>query len=268
MTTAASRDREKVGRALEAVTTQLAEMIRPLQDTNIPIPKSEWMVGEAAAHISAAQKLFARLASGEDVRHGDGTPESLAHANKAMLVQNPERKGEALATALAANTQDFLRSATPLSSSQVFVTPMGPMDTDTLFTYSLLHLMMHGFPIALALKKKLVVDPAAADLTMPFVRHALPVVVNQKVAGKLRAIYQVQMRGGARFWVKFDRGVVSVHDSKPGRVDCHISADPVSFLLVGFKLKSQWPMIAQGKLFAYGLKPWLGLRFAGMFLPP
>lgn len=261
-------DRRKVGQAIVSVAGQMAEMIRPLPDTNIPIPKSEWSVGEMAAHISDAQKLFARLTSGEDVRHGDGTVESLAPANRALLNRNQERSGESLANALVNNTQDYLQSAASTPPSKMMVTPMGPMDADTLYTYCLLHLMMHGFPISFALKKNLKVDPATVELTIPFLKHALPVVVNRKAAGKLRAIYKVSMRGGSSFWIKFDRGDVTVHDSKPGRVDCFISADPVSFLLVGFKLKSQWPMIAQGKLFAYGIKPWLGFRFAGLFLPP
>lgn len=251
-----------------SVAGQVAEMLRPLEDSNIPIPRSEWTVGEAAAHVSDAQMFFARVAGGEDIRHGDGTAESLAHANKGLLERNQERRGEVLANALVNNTQEFLQRAASTPAAKMLHTPMGDMDADTMYTYCLLHLMMHGFPISFVLKKKLKVDPATVELTMPFLRHALPVVVNKKAAGNLRAIYKVSMRGGTPFWVRFDRGVLTVHDSKPGRVDCFISADPVSFLLVGFKLKSQWPLIARGKLFAYGLKPWLGFRFAGLFLPP
>ena len=261
-------EREKLRHAIESLSGQIAAMVKDLPDTSIKLPKAEWTVGEAAAHMSDAQGLFARLAAGEQVAHGDGTPGSLEHANRGALVANPQRDGAVLASSIVGQTQTFLMRAAAMPASRAVDTPMGRMDADTMYTYMLTHLMMHGFPMGMALHRPLVVERSFVHLTLPFIKHGLPMVVDKKAAGNLRAIYQVRMRGGSPFWVKFDRGTVTVHEQKPGRVDCFISADPVSFIQVGFKLKSQWPLIAQGKLFAWGLKPWLGFRFAGMFNPP
>lgn len=52
------------------------------------------------------------------------------------------------------------------------------------------------------------------------------------------------------------------------RVDCHISADPVAFFLLGSGLASQWPLIARGKLMTWGRKPWLALKLASLFVSP
>ncbi len=261
-------DRAKLSQAIESLAGQIAAMIKDLPDTNIKIPKADWTVGEAAAHVSDAQGLFARLAAGERVAHGDGTPGSLEHANRGALVANQQRSGAILATSILDHTQNFLRHAAVMPPSRAAETPMGRMDADTMYTYMLTHLMMHAFPMGMALKRPPVVDRSSVALTLPFIKHALPMVVDKKAAGKLKAIYQVRMRGASPFWVKIDRGTATIHERRPGRVDCFISADPVSFIQVGFRLKSQWPLIAQGKLFAWGLKPWLGFRFAGLFLPP
>ena len=261
-------ERAKLSEAIESVAGQIAAMVKDLPDTNVLIPKSEWTVGEAAAHLSDAQRLMSRLAAGEQVVHGDGTPGSLAHANRGALVANQQRDGAILASSILDHTQNFLRLASAMPASRTVLSPMGRMDAETLYSYMLTHLLSHGFPMAIALNRPLVVDRSVAELTLPFVKWSLPKIVDKKAAGNLKAIYQVQMRSGPRFWVKLDKGTATVHDKRPGRVDCFISANPLAFIQVGFRVKSQWPQIAQGKLFAWGPKPWLGFRFAGMFLPP
>jgi len=268
LATQAGTDRAKLGHAIESVSGQIAAMVKDLPDTNIPIPKADWTVGEAAAHVSDAQRLMSRLAAGEQVPHGDGTPGSLEHANRGALAANPERNGATLASSIVDNTQNFLRLASALPASREVISPMGRMDAETLYSYMLTHLLSHGFPMGIALNRPLVVDKSVAELTLPFIKWSMPKIVDTKAAGNLKAIYQVQMRGGPRFWVKLDKGTATVHDKRPGRVDCFISANPLSFIQVGFRFKSQWPQIAQGKLFAWGLKPWLAFRFAGLFLPP
>jgi uncharacterized protein (TIGR03083 family) len=261
-------DRAKVARAIETLSGRIADMIRDLPDTSTRIPGADWTVGEVGAHLSDAQRLFSRLAAGETVVHGDGTPGSLAHANEQLLVANPQREASALASSIVDNTANFLRSASGLAPSRTFDTPMGRMDTDTMYAYMLTHLMMHGFQLERALHRRLGLERATVHLALPFIKHSMPMIVDTQAGGKLRAVYEVRIRGGSRFWVKLDHGVATVHNEKPGRVDCFISADPVSLLLVGLKLESQWAKIAQGKLLAWGRKPWLGFRFAGLFIPP
>lgn len=261
-------DRSKVGPAIESLSGEIAALIKGLPDTGVRVPGADWTVGEVGAHLSDAQRIFSRLASGERVPHGDGTPGSLAHANAQLLAVNRQRDGEALAASIVDHTQNFLRNASALPASRVFDTPMGRMDADTMYAYVLTHLLMHGFQLAGAAGKGLRVGRPTAELALPFIKYALPRVVDKQAAGNLRACYQVMLRGGPKFWVTIDRGEARVYDERPRRVDCYISADPVAFLQVGFRLKSQWPMIARGKLLAWGVKPWLGFRFAGLFLPP
>ena len=52
------------------------------------------------------------------------------------------------------------------------------------------------------------------------------------------------------------------------RVDCHIVADPVAFLMVAYARQSQWEAIAKGKLLAWGRRPWAALRLTSYVRNP
>ncbi|MGH3764961.1 MAG: SCP2 sterol-binding domain-containing protein, partial [Pseudonocardiaceae bacterium] len=80
--------------------------------------------------------------------------------------------------------------------------------------------------------------------------------------------YDVRIRGGDRFHFIFNDGALSIEDPSPRKVDCHISADPVAFLMVAWSRQSQWTAIANGKLLAWGRKPWLGTRFRPLIRNP
>jgi hypothetical protein len=54
----------------------------------------------------------------------------------------------------------------------------------------------------------------------------------------------------------------------PPFVDCTVSADPVTALLIQSGRLSQWPAIALGRLTFTGECPQLGPRFAELFVFP
>ena len=74
--------------------------------------------------------------------------------------------------------------------------------------------------------------------------------------------------GGGRFHFVFDNGSVRVEEPSSRRVDCHVSADPVAFLMVVWARQSHWTAIATGKLIAWGRKPWLGPQFRALMRNP
>jgi hypothetical protein len=66
----------------------------------------------------------------------------------------------------------------------------------------------------------------------------------------------------------FDDGDLTVEPEPSGRVDCHLSADPVAFMLVGWGRIGQGPAILKGQLLAWGRKPWLGLKLRSLLRNP
>ncbi|MGH3935287.1 MAG: SCP2 sterol-binding domain-containing protein, partial [Pseudonocardiaceae bacterium] len=142
-------------------------------------------------------------------------------------------------------------------------------------TYHLLNeTVMHGYDIAHAAGRKWHIEPAHAAMALG--RFIVPVIqaldpralVNGAKAAGVRVTYDVRIRGGDRFHFLFDNGAVRVEEPSSRRVDCHISADPVAFLMVVWSRQSQWSAISRGKLLAWGRKPWLGPQLRSLIRNP
>ena len=63
-------------------------------------------------------------------------------------------------------------------------------------------------------------------------------------------------------------GAATVEPWASQPVDCHLSADPAAFLLLGYGRIGQWRAIGRGQLLAWGRKPWLALRLRSLFFNP
>jgi hypothetical protein len=134
--------------------------------------------------------------------------------------------------------------------------------------------VMHGYDIAHAAGRTWRIEPVHAAMVLA--RFIVPVLqaldsramVNGAKAAGVRACYDLRIRGGDRFHFLFDDGTLHIVEPSSRRVDYHISADPVAFLTVVWNRQSQWRAIAQGKLMAWGRKPWLGLQFRSLHRNP
>jgi uncharacterized protein (TIGR03083 family) len=262
-------DPAQTEQALLDVTAQLAALLRPLPSTGIRLPGYDWTVGDAAAHLLVTGRHFAELAAGSPALYAQGTREALAATNAERLLEVDERDGGALADQLEEAARTFVATVATRPPLQRSRTPMGEMDLATVCSYALTHTLLHSIPIARALGRPWRFPKEYVLLTLPFLTTALyQVVVAERVQG-LTASFLVHLRGGGpRLAIAFDDGVLSVAGAPVARVDCHISADPVTFFLVGLGLQGQWGAIARGKMIAWGTKPWLAFRFTSYFSSP
>lgn len=142
-------------------------------------------------------------------------------------------------------------------------------------TYHLLNeTLMHAYDIAHAAGRPWRIEPAHAAMVLG--RFIVPVLraldahamVNGAKAAGLQATYDVRIRGGDSFHFIFDDGTLEIVEPSSRRVDCHISADPVAFLMVVWARQSQWTAIGKGKLMAWGRKPWLGPQLRSLIRNP
>jgi len=83
----------------------------------------------------------------------------------------------------------------------------------------------------------------------------------------LEATYRVEVAGTDPFHARVADGTYTEPEA-PGSIDCVISADPVTALLVITGRLKQWPAIALGRLKFTGDRPELGPRFADLFVFP
>ncbi|BBC29512.1 uncharacterized protein SGFS_008060 [Streptomyces graminofaciens] len=252
--------------AIVATADRIAVLLEAGADPRTPLPGAEWTVGEAAAHLALAGKLMADIGAGEDRPYGDGTPSGLAAANRAALAVFPQRDPAVLGAEIADRARAFVAAAAGCSPREAVLTPMGPMDRATLGSYLLTHLLGHGYDIAVALRGPHMVDREVVAFTLPFIRLAMPRVVNPGAAGH-HACYLLRI-GRDRFAVTFADGVPTVTDTPPRRPDCTIAIDPVAFLLLALGRWTAPTVMARAKVVVWGRKPWLGLRFPMLFTAP
>jgi len=128
--------------------------------------------------------------------------------------------------------------------------------------------VIHGYDIARTVGRPWPISTADALLILPVAVAMIPLVVNSETASGHTASYQVHVRGGPRFVVRFRDGVAVVERAVGQVVDCRLSADPGDLMLVIYGRIGQWRPIVSGRLRVWGRKPWLGLRFKSLFLNP
>ncbi|MFB7911298.1 maleylpyruvate isomerase family mycothiol-dependent enzyme [Kitasatospora sp. NPDC056076] len=237
-------------------------------DGGTPVPGSTWTVAEAAAHLAMANELMAALAAGGQRPYGDGTPGSLAAANAAALAARPERDPAVLAAQIAERAREFTAAATPRPGTAPVTTPLGAMDLDTLTAYLLTHMLAHLYDIARALGRPHPLDRRRVALTLPFLRTAMPWVVDPRAAAGHNACYRLRIRGLESFAVTFADGAATVSPQPPRRPDCTILTEPVAFFLMALGRLGATDALLRGKVLAWGRRPWLAPAFPTLFTAP
>jgi uncharacterized protein (TIGR03083 family) len=252
--------------ALDVVARRLVGLLEAVPDPQSPTRGLAWTLGETSQHLAGASALYA------DFARGRARPEptiDLGPANAQRIAAQPERTPSVLARRLEANTRRYLAVTAELSATHP-VSFFGGVTIELAAQSAILlgEFIMHGDDIARSIGRPWPIDPAHARLIVAALTALLPRYVDRASAERLSATYQVRLRGGPSFQVRLDRGTATVRPLHPGTADCRVTADPVTFLLVVYGRRSQWPGILRGQLRAWGRRPWLGPRFQRLFVRP
>ena len=243
-------------------------MIRDLPDRAIPIPRSEWTVCDAAAHLAFTNLGLAMMARGLEIPYGDGTREGLAEANEVALEGFGERDASVLAQRIVAGAHMVFAEAAVQPPDRVCFTPMGPMNIDGLTSYLLVHQAMHGSAIATALQAPWPFDPDHVELMWPFIAHVVPRVVRSEAAAGLTACFELQFGENFGVAVMFDEGELTIARSPSRPVDCRLSADPQTLFLVLVKILPTGEAVERGDLTISGPRAELGTMLIDLFNIP
>jgi len=275
--------------ALRAEVARVTALLRSVRTPDAPALGC-WTIAEVAMHLSqafivvpglAAEDLSpARLAMlGLDDAHGPsliGDLWELGEATVGGVSADGERDLRVLADRIEARAAEYLVHAGTLQDRdpRPWLVAGTTVTSSTLCCHLLNETIVHGGDIARADGQRWPVEPARAAMVVdgfliPVLQALGPrAMVDQEAAAGLRATYDLRVRGGGRHHFVFDDGALTITEPSPRRVDCHISADPVAMLAVAWGRRSQWPAIATAKLVAWGRRPWLGPRFAGLTRTP
>ena len=121
---------------------------------------------------------------------------------------------------------------------------------------------MHGHDIATGMGRPSPISAEHATLILGTVCPEMwPLVVRPEAGRGAPVTYEVRLRGnGPRYVIRVADGTAEVR-AAGGPVDCVISADPVTYLLVVYGRMPLGRALLRGGMLAWGRRPWLGLRF-------
>jgi len=252
--------------ALEVVGRRLVGLLESVPDPQAPTRGLAWTLGETSLHIAGGPARYA------DFARGRALPEpaiDLSPVSAQRMDADPERAPSVLARRLAANTHRYLAETAELPATHP-VPFYGGLTIELAAQSAILlgELVVHGDDVARSIGRPWPIEAAHARLIVAGLTAVLPRYVDRERAAGLSATYQVRLRGGPSFQLRFDRGTATVGPPQPGAADCRLTVDPVTFLLVAYWRRSQWPGILRGQLRAWGRRPWLGPRFQGLFVRP
>jgi uncharacterized protein (TIGR03083 family) len=252
--------------ALEAVGRQLVGLLAAVPDPQASTHGLAWTLGETSLHLAGGPGRYA------DFARGRALPEptiDLGPVFAQRMAAQPKRTPSMLARQLEANTHRYLAETAELPATHPVPFFGGvTIELAALSAILLGEFVVHGDDVARSIGRPWPIDPAHARLIIAAITALLPRYVDRAAAAGLTATYQVHLYGGPSFQVRFDRGTPTVEPPQPGAVDCRLTVDPVTFLLVVYGRRSQWPGILRGRLRAWGPRPWLGPRFQRLFVRP
>jgi hypothetical protein len=256
-------DRTRALSALEGASRRFTDQLRDVRDPSRHAI-GHWSIGEVGAHVSHIFGMYPGLVSGESSPLPDHL--NMAPAWERMLQEDGERDPIATAKRIEAGTEEFLGAVEKADWSEpvkwhgglsVPVSSLPPILTN--------ECDVHGWDVAKAEGKPWTIPRADAIVIIEGHYPLLPHFVNEQVASGLEVSYELKVRGGRSAYLRVKDSRLTIDDAPVGPVDCHISADPVEYLLVGYGRKSQWGPMLTGRLVAWGRKPWLALKFARLF---
>lgn len=267
--------------ALLAAAERSAELLRTMDDMDLRLPRSEWTVGDTAAHLIVALRGFTASVTGELGNWGDieemlprrsATAERVAAMNRILIPVEPKRSPGAAAGAVTEAAEAFLAATADLPARQAIATPWYGADQSLSVRQATCLLLgeqvVHGYDVAHAGRRKWPVAKSDALLIFEAVRAMIPRMAKPEALGNASVTYRIHPGGQADFVIRCANGAITVEAPGSQHVDCHIAADPVAFLLLGYGRISQWRAIAGAKMITWGAKPWLAFRLVGFISHP
>lgn len=258
-------DRDETLLSLADSSRRWTELLRSVQDPS-RIAVGHWTIRDAAVHTSQLFAMFPDLVTGGTSPITDHL--TMAEAWDARVKAQTEHDLEAIVDRIERSTKEFTNRAT----QEVWEREVwwhGGLKTPVFSLAGILinEAEVHGWDVARAEGRAWDVAPDKATRAILGLLPVLPYFVDQEVAGSLDARYELRLRGGPRLYLTLIDGNLSI-DTRPRPVDCHLSVDPVEYLMIGYGRRSQWWPIATGKVVAWGRRPMLALKFAKLFHSP
>lgn len=248
--------------ALRAAVDLTASLIRAIPNSAFPIPASNFTLGDAAAHLVITAQIAADCFAGfPSPIHDLGA----RRQHEARFLARFEDRRPIVLAALLEDAVDLLVEA-PIEAEPIPFHAGIPLDPGVILGLVVSEYMVHGWDIArtlgLAWSTELATARIAASATVRMLPHLLA-----ESAAEVDASYRLHIRGGDDLTYRLRRGVLTVARTDLEPVDCHVSADPVAFVLVAHRRLSRLGRVARGQLVSWGHNAALAAQLPSLFVP-
>ena len=256
---------DRVVGAFKASAPEVVAAIRAIDDPKAPAIGT-WTTGDVAAH------LIDVMEAAQPIARGEGTPfedsDAVATNNDARLAARAERDPKALAEAADKAFSDYIAILEGIEGDPIIPWASLKVPVSAAVSVELAECLVHGYDIAHAEGKPWTIDPARAATSARGISPVVESYVDEEAAAGFTGTFDLRLRGQWALHYVFRNGELTIEEPSDRKVDVHISADPVAFMLVGYGRISQWGPMGTGKLLAWGRKPWLALKFASLLRQP
>ena len=253
---------DSLSRALAEAGGGFVSMLRRVRDPD-RLAVGSWTVGETAAHVAGSAGFFLRVAQGET---SPVALDDVAGHNAEFLAANPERDPDVLAGRFKDGElalRAYVESLDGDPAVELFDGVVVPLST--LLGVELGEVLVHGYDIAGVSGLDWSIAPDHAALAVGGLLPLFPYVIDPAKATGFDARIGFRIRGGGEATLAFDDGVLRIEAVDGQRVDCRLSVDPATYLLLSFNRITPLIPTLQGKIVAWGRRPWLAVKLPSLF---
>ncbi len=263
-----SRSYIGMGEAVDVLRGAAADVVEAIRNIDNPNARAvgRWSTADVAAHLVDAAEDNLKAARGLGTVYA--SPADVAETNERRLAERPERDPQKLAVLYEEAMANYLDFLTSVEGDPVIPWGGFKIPVSSLVAADIGECLVHGWDITHAEGKPWRIDPRSAALSGKGLAPFMVEYVDRDAAAGFSATFDLRLRGQWQMHYVFTNGELSVEEPSGRRVDTHISADPVAFMLVGYGRISQWGPIAKGQLLTWGRKPWLAFKFATLLRNP
>lgn len=259
--------------ALRSVVPDLVALVRSAPDADAPTVGT-WAVGDVAAHVSHTFRADADALAGKPVPEATVTRAGIAEATANLLAEDRERDPGALADRIEALADEFDDIASRSQAATVAWLQGTRLPPSAVASHLLNECLVHGHDIATATKCPWPIRRHQALLAFdaflfPMIAALPPTaLLHQDRAANFRARIELRLRGGSRTVLVFDGGSLTLEPPGARGIDAYVCADPATLMLVLMGRVGMWRPLLEGKLVAWGRRPWEPVRMLDVIRPP